>query len=80
MPEKRPKRPRDLNEWAKHMVDLATGNAAEPAPQPTSDAAERGRKGGLRGGKARAKSLSKAKRSAIAKKAAKSRWHRKELG
>ena len=25
MPEKHPKRPRDLNQWAKHMVDLATG-------------------------------------------------------
>jgi hypothetical protein len=24
------KRPRDLNQWAKHMVDLATGNAQEP--------------------------------------------------
>lgn len=24
MTEKHPKRPRDLNQWAKHMVDLAT--------------------------------------------------------
>jgi hypothetical protein len=24
-----PKRPRDLNQWAKHMVDLATGDAAK---------------------------------------------------
>jgi hypothetical protein len=23
--EKHPKRPRDLNQWAKHMVDIATG-------------------------------------------------------
>jgi hypothetical protein len=33
-----------------------------------------GRLGGLKGGKARAAKLSKAKRSAIAKKAAKARW------
>ena len=29
MPEKHPKRPRDLNQRAKRMVDLATGNAQE---------------------------------------------------
>ena len=32
------------------------------------------RRGGLKGGAARAKKLSKAKRSAIAKKAARTRW------
>ncbi len=26
---KPPKRPRDLNQWAKHMVDLATGGAGK---------------------------------------------------
>ena len=75
---KAPKRPRDLNQWAKRMVDLATGSADEVTPPPLSEVAERGRKGGQRGGRARAKSLSKAKRTAIAKKAAKSRWHRRE--
>jgi hypothetical protein len=25
-----PKRPRDLNQWAKHMVDIATGSEAAP--------------------------------------------------
>ncbi len=30
------KRPRDLNQWAKHMVDLATGNAQEPPPSPSN--------------------------------------------
>ena len=38
MPE-HPKRPRDLNQWAKHMVDLATGNATVGGPDPTKDAA-----------------------------------------
>jgi hypothetical protein len=36
---KRPKRRRDLNQWAKHMVDLAPGNATEGGPDPTKDAA-----------------------------------------
>jgi hypothetical protein len=30
---KHPKRPRDLNQWAKHMVDLATGAAPELASE-----------------------------------------------
>jgi len=75
MPEKHPKRPRDLNQWAKRMVDLATGEAQEaPPPRKDAKAAERGRLGGQRGGKARARALSKAERAAIAKKAAKARW------
>jgi hypothetical protein len=55
-------RPRDLNQWAKRMVDLATGDATDRAPTPEQQgkdlaAAVLGRKGGLRGGKARAESL-----------------------
>ena len=47
-----------------------------PPPDPTKNpaAVELGRLGGLKGGKARAEKLSKAKRVAIAKKAAKKRW------
>jgi hypothetical protein len=29
-----PKRPRDLNEWAKRMVDIATGEASDHEPAP----------------------------------------------
>lgn len=65
-----PKRPRDPNQLAKFIVDLATGQAAESPEKQESAAAELGRKGGL----ARAKSISKKKRSEIAKKAAKARW------
>ena len=54
MPAKRPKRPRDLNQWAKHMVDLATGAAQDPELPQESAAAQLGRKGGRKGGKARA--------------------------
>jgi hypothetical protein len=65
-----PKRPRDPNVLAKFIVDLATGQAVEPAAKPPSEAAALGKKGG----KARAKNLSKKQRVAIAKKAAKARW------
>ncbi len=65
-----PKRPRDPNELAKMIVDLATGSATEPIEKPASAAAELGKKGG----QARAKKLSKKQRITIAKKAAKARW------
>jgi hypothetical protein len=76
MPDKRPKRPRDLNQWAKHMVDLATDAVHEDDPNAGKDpsAVAKGRKGGLKGGKARAKSLRQEQRSEIARKAAKARW------
>ena len=74
--DKHPKRPRDLNQWAKRMVDLATGNAQEPDPNEGKDAAavSLGRRGGLKGGKARAAKMAPAKRAEIARKAAKARW------
>jgi hypothetical protein len=77
MAPKHPKRPRDLNQWARHMVDLATGNAKESQrSSETKDphAVELGRRGGLKGGKARAKALSAEERAAISRKAAKARW------
>ena len=80
MAEKHPKRPRDMNQWAKRMVDLATGNASEddPAAGKDPDAVKRGRLGGLKGGKARAESMTAAERKAAATKAVKSRWSRRE--
>jgi hypothetical protein len=74
----RPKRPRDANQRAKLIVDLSVGDAVEPDPNEGKDASavERGRRGGLKGGTARAAALSPAKRKAIAKKAAASRWSR----
>ena len=55
---KRPKRPRDPNQLAKLIVDLATGEATEAPLQSVTPASEARRKGGLKGGKARAKKLS----------------------
>jgi hypothetical protein len=82
MAPKRPKRPRDLNQFAKLMVDLATGNAQDSAapddPNKNPAAVQLGRLGGLKGGKARAAKLSAKKRSDIARKAAQARYGKKK--
>ena len=76
----KPIRPRDANQLGKLIVDLSTGDADEPtAPVPDDSgkdpaAVALGRRGGLKGGAARAKALSPKKRKEIAKKAAKARW------
>lgn len=80
---KKPKRtPRDPNQLAKLIVDLSTGNAPADPPAPEKDpaAVALGRKGGLKGGKARAAKLTKAQRVASAKKAAAARWGTKKSG
>lgn len=71
-----PKRPRDANQLAKSIVDLTTGEAEEEKPDEGKDpaAVALGRKGGLKGGKARAASMTAEQRSEIAKKAANARW------
>jgi hypothetical protein len=70
-----PKRPRDPNQRAKLIVDIATGEAKDPeGPAKDPAAVELGRKGGLKGGKARAEKLSAKQRSEIAKRAAAARW------
>lgn len=75
----KPKRPRDANQLAKSIVDLTTGDAEEATDDSGKDpaAVALGRKGGLKGGKARAEKLSAKKRSEIAKKAALARWGNK---
>jgi hypothetical protein len=73
------KRPTDINQRAKSIVDIATGETKDTTTQEDiikAAAAALGRKGGLKGGKARAAALSPKKRSEIAKKAAKARWHK----
>src|SRR5260370_40453498 len=75
MAPKHPKRPCDLNQWAKHMVDLATGSAQEPDPYAGKNAAavNLGQRGGLKGGKARAANMTPERRAEIARKAAHAR-------
>lgn len=74
---KKPKRPRDQNQLAKFIVDLSTGlemPQEEPRPEKNPAAVALGRLGGLKGGIARATSLTSAQRSQIAKVAALARW------
>jgi len=70
------KRPRDPNQLGKLIVDLATGEAEEPAENDGKDpaAVALGRRGGLKGGKARAAKLSASQRSDAARRAAQARW------
>jgi hypothetical protein len=76
---KHPKRPRDPAQLAKLIIDIATGEVEDREPHTTKDPAaiERGRLGGLKGGKARAEKMSAHERKAAATKAVKSRWDRR---
>jgi hypothetical protein len=76
MPDRSRKRPRDPNQLGKLIVDLATGEADESDSPTEKDpaAVALGRKGGLKGGKARAAKLTANERSAAAKRAANARW------
>jgi hypothetical protein len=73
---KHPKRPRDPAQLAKLVVDIATGDVQDVDQPPDIDdpMSALGRLGGLRGGVARAESLSPAQRADIALKAARARW------
>ncbi len=78
-----PKRPKDPNQLGRMIVALSLGEESEivaPAPVDSGKdpaAVALGRKGGLKGGAARAKSLSAKRRKEIAQRAAKSRWKSK---
>jgi hypothetical protein len=79
MPNRSSKRPRDLNQLGKLIAEIATGQVHLSKTDEGKDpaAVALGRKGGLKGGKARAESLSARRRSDIAKRAAKARWKKK---
>jgi hypothetical protein len=68
-----PKRPRDPNQLAKLVVDIATGESDDALSESKRHPSQK-RKGGLKGGRARAKSLTKEQRRAIARGAARARW------
>jgi hypothetical protein len=76
---KKPKRPRDPNQLAKLIVDATTGAAELPDDDKDKNpaAVALGKLGGLKGGNARARKLSKARRRQIAAKAAAARWNKK---
>ena len=83
------KRPRDPNQLGKMIVDISVGEVEDRAPTPEEEgkdpaAVSLGRRGGLKGGRARADRLTAIQRKRIAQKAAKARWatgaaeHKKE--
>lgn len=67
-------RSRDINERAKQIIDLATGEMTEPEQTKNPAAVSLGRLGGLKGGKARAAKLTPERRREIAQAAAAARW------
>jgi hypothetical protein len=85
MPDRSSKRPRDLNQLAQRLVQEATGDAPAMPPDKAAEKREKdpaavalGRRGGLKGGAARAKKLSTEERSEIARKAASTRWNKQD--
>jgi hypothetical protein len=69
------KRPRDINQLAKLVVDIASGETDDTVSDAMkSQTPKRGHSGGLVGGKSRAVRLTSEERAAIARKAAAARW------
>ena len=71
------KRPRDPIQLAKLIGDIAIGEVEDDLSEKKKKPPSRGRPGGLNGGKARAKKLTPAQRSAIARLGARVRWKKK---
>ena len=65
------KRPADVIGAAVKVMKIATGEVEEDVPDPGKEYA---RKGGEKGGRARAKSLTPEQRSEIARLGAEARW------
>ena len=68
-----PKRPRDPNQLAKSIIDIATGEADEDRPVSAQKAAS-----GAKGGSSRATRLTPKQRAKTSRLAAQARWRRKE--
>jgi hypothetical protein len=69
--------PKDLNQIAANITALTTGTKIKEEVAKNPAAVALGRLGGLKGGNARAASMSAKRRKEIAKKAAASRWSKK---
>ncbi len=80
MPDRSRNRPHDSNQLGKLIVDIATGDVEDTLTDDGKDpaAVALGRKGGLKGGKARAASMTPEERRESAQRAARARWERKE--
>jgi hypothetical protein len=60
---KTPKRPRDVNQRARRMVDIATGEVDDVKPLDLTDAQKFAQAGGLKGGRAQAEKLTPERRA-----------------
>ena len=70
-----PKRPRDPNQLAKSIIDIATGQKPDRDPTPEEQGKDPAAVAmGKKGGAARAAGMTAEKRSEIAKAAAAKRW------
>lgn len=77
--------PEDFAQTAFHVFQQAIGEepideppTEEEKPEKDPNAVALGRKGGLKGGKARADALTKEQKSEIARKAVQARWAKKK--
>ncbi len=70
------KRPRDPNQLAKLIVNIATGEAEDTVSESKRNPSKR-RAGGLKGGKSRAEHLTPEQRQDIARLAAQARWKKR---
>ena len=70
------KKTKDINVTAFEILQAVTGQPPDPTKKNPA-AVALGRLGGLKGGKARDKALSKKRKAEIARKAAKTRWKNK---
>jgi hypothetical protein len=71
----------DANALAHHLVEASTYETADDIHPPTKDQvsllmATLGRKGGKIGGKRRLQTMTAKQRTAVARRAAKARWHK----
>lgn len=77
MQDRSSKRPRDPNQLARFIVEIASGERTDPlltADGKDAAAVALGRRGGLKGGLARAEKLTSERRREIAQAAAATRW------
>lgn len=88
MPKRSSKKTRDTQELARHVLDsvvpddeestVEDADAEDKVHKKNPAAVALGRLGGKKGGPARAKKLTKKKRSEIARKAARARWGKRK--
>ena len=76
---KEAKRPRDANQLAKFIVDVATGEREATETVEVDPVTAFTQTNGRKGGASRAAILTPARRQEIARLAAKARWEKKKL-